>query len=112
MVRDGQGKPVHAYARERRVQLDYSEYPQLLVRSFLAAEDKTFFSHGGIDYPGIASAIVTNLTSSGRPIGASTIPPQDETHLLLTHDPHSHRQVPARPLPTPIDTEQTKKTNI
>src|SRR3546814_6587212 len=83
MVRDGQGKPVHAYARERRVQLDYSEYPQLLVRSFLAAEDKTFFSHGGIDYPGIASAIVTNLTSSGRPIGASTITQQVAKHLLL-----------------------------
>jgi penicillin-binding protein 1A len=64
MVRDGEGKPVHSYARERRVQLDYSEYPQLLVRSFLAAEDKTFFSHGGIDYPGIASAIVNNLTGA------------------------------------------------
>jgi penicillin-binding protein 1A len=33
MVRDGEGKPVHSYARERRVQLEYSEYPQLLVRS-------------------------------------------------------------------------------
>src|SRR3546814_10919582 len=32
MVRDGEGKPVHSYARERRVQLDYSEYPPLLVR--------------------------------------------------------------------------------
>ena len=74
MVRDGEGKPVHSYARERRVQLEYSEYPQLLVRSFLAAEDKTFFSHGGIDYPGIASAIITNLTNSGRPAGARSCP--------------------------------------
>src|SRR3546814_11138055 len=41
MVRDGEGKPVHSYARERRVQLDYSEYPPLLVRAFLAAEDST-----------------------------------------------------------------------
>src|SRR3546814_10205855 len=38
LVRDGEGKPVHSYARERRVQLDYSEYPPLLVRAFLAAE--------------------------------------------------------------------------
>ena len=43
IVRDAGGMPVHTYARERRVQLDYSEYPQLLIRSFLAAEDKTFF---------------------------------------------------------------------
>src|SRR3546814_13473067 len=98
MVRDGQGKPVHAYARERRVQLDYSEYPQLLVRSFLAAEDKTFFTHGGIGYPRIASAIVTNFTSSGRPIGASTITHHLANNLLLTNDLLYPRQLPA-PLP-------------
>ena len=93
MVRDGEGKPVHSYARERRVQLDYSEYPQLLVRSFLAAEDKTFFSHGGIDYPGIASAIITNLSSSGRPVGASTITQQVAKNLLLTNELSYRRKV-------------------
>src|SRR3546814_19807842 len=75
--------------------LDYSEYPQLLVRSFLAAEDKTFFSHGGIDYPGIASAIVTNLTSSGRPIGASPITQQVAKNLLLTNELSYRRKVRA-----------------
>src|SRR3546814_16433662 len=70
MVRAGQGKPVHAYHRERPVQLEYSEYPQLLARPFLPAEDQTFFSHGGINSPGIAQTIVPHLTSSGRPNGA------------------------------------------
>lgn len=93
MVRDGEGKPVHSYARERRVQLDYSEYPQLLVRAFLAAEDKTFFSHGGIDYPGIASAILNNLTSDGRPVGASTITQQVAKNLLLTNELSYRRKV-------------------
>ncbi|MDZ3830615.1 MAG: transglycosylase domain-containing protein [Sphingopyxis sp.] len=93
MVRDGEGVPVHTYARERRVQLDYSEYPQLLVRAFLSAEDKTFFDHGGIDYPGIATAVITNLTSSGRPVGASTITQQVAKNLLLTNELSYRRKI-------------------
>jgi penicillin-binding protein 1A len=93
MVRDAEGKPVHSYARERRVQLEYSEYPQLLVRAYLAAEDRTFFSHGGIDYPGIASAMITNLSNSGRPIGASTITQQVAKNLLLTNELSYRRKI-------------------
>ncbi|MET0373056.1 MAG: transglycosylase domain-containing protein, partial [Rhizorhabdus sp.] len=65
-VRSVQGTPIHSYARERRVQLSYAEYPKPLVNAFLAAEDRTFFQHHGVDYPGIASAIFRNLTSNGR----------------------------------------------
>jgi len=93
MVRDGEGKPVHSYARERRVQLDYSEYPPLLVRAFLAAEDRTFFQHGGIDYPGIVTAIITNLKNDGRPIGASTITQQVAKNLLLTNEVSYTRKI-------------------
>ena len=48
-IRSMEGAPVYSYARERRVQLSYEEFPPLLVRAYLAAEDKTFFSHGGVD---------------------------------------------------------------
>ena len=93
MVRDAEGKPVHTYARERRVQLEYSEYPQMLIRAYLAAEDRTFFSHGGIDYPGIVSAMITNISSSGRPIGASTITQQVAKNLLLTGEVSYRRKI-------------------
>ncbi len=92
-VRDINGAPIHSYARERRVQLKYAEFPKLLVRAFLAAEDKTFFEHGGIDYPGIISAMITNLTSSGRPIGASTITQQVAKNLLLTNEVSYTRKI-------------------
>ena len=85
-VRAGDGTPIHSYARERRVELSYEEYPPLLVRAFLAAEDRTFFEHGGVDYPGIVSALITNLRSDGRPIGASTITQQVAKNLLLTNE--------------------------
>jgi len=109
MVRDAEGKPVHSYARERRVQLEYSEYPQLLVRAYLAAEDRTFFSHGGIDYPGIVSAIITNLSNSGRPIGASTITQQVAKNLLLTNEVSYTRKIREAILAMRIEDALTKE---
>jgi penicillin-binding protein 1A len=86
IVRDAGGMPVHTYARERRVQLEYSEFPQLLVRSYLAAEDKTFFEHGGLDYPGLIRAAFQGLTSGETPRGTSTITQQVAKNLLLTNE--------------------------
>ena len=85
-VRDVNGQPVQSFARERRVQLAYEELPPHLINAFIAAEDRTFFSHSGVDIPGIISAIFTNMTSSGRPVGASTITQQVAKNLLLTNE--------------------------
>ena len=85
-VRGIDGEPIQTFARERRVQLDYEEYPKQLIQAFLAAEDRTFFTHGGIDYPGIFRAILTNIQNSGRPVGASTITQQVAKNLLLTNE--------------------------
>jgi penicillin-binding protein 1A len=85
-IRGSDGTPIGSYARERRVELSYSEYPPLLVRAFLAAEDKTFFEHHGVDYPGIASAVWDNLHSSGRARGASTITQQVAKNLLVGNE--------------------------
>src|SRR3546814_14987782 len=76
-VRAIDGTPIHEFARERRVYLTYDELPETLIEAFISAEDKTFFSHGGLDYPGIVSAVIDNLTSNKRPRGASTITQQE-----------------------------------
>ncbi|HEY5712406.1 MAG TPA: PBP1A family penicillin-binding protein [Allosphingosinicella sp.] len=78
-VRDINGEPVQAFARERRVQLSYDEFPPGLINSFLAAEDRTFFSHGGIDYPGLLGAVFDYISKAGsgeRAHGGSTITQQ------------------------------------
>src|SRR3546814_12190232 len=62
------------------------ELPETLIEAFISAEDKTFFSHGGLDYPGIVSAVIDNLTSNKRPRGASTITQQVAKNLLLTNE--------------------------
>ena len=84
-VRGYNGNPVQTFARERRVELAYDEYPPLVVHAFISAEDKTFFSHGGIDYPGLIGAVFDYTTKSitgGRAKGGSTITQQVAKYLL------------------------------
>ncbi|MGZ8998868.1 MAG: penicillin-binding protein 1A, partial [Allosphingosinicella sp.] len=85
-VRDIGGAPVQSFARERRVELKFEEYPPQLIEAFLAAEDRTFFSHGGIDYPGLIGAVgdyISKFGSGERARGGSTITQQVAKNLLL-----------------------------
>jgi penicillin-binding protein 1A len=108
VVRDINGEPFHSYARERRVQLEYADFPKMLRDAYLSAEDKTFFSHGGIDYPGIASAVFSNVFSSGRSRGASTITQQVAKNLLLTNEYSYTRKVKEAILAKRIESALTK----
>ena len=85
VVRGMDGEIVHSYARERRVQLQYADFPEQLVESYLSAEDKTFFSHGGIDFFGTANAVFDYLNPmrTRRAVGGSTITQQVAKNLLL-----------------------------
>ena len=85
VVRGYDGEIVHSYARERRVQLQYADFPQQLIEAYLSAEDKTFFSHGGIDFFGTAGAVIDylNPARTGRAVGGSTITQQVAKNLLL-----------------------------
>lgn len=85
-VRGYDGGIVHSYARERRVQLQYADFPQKLIEAYLAAEDKTFFSHGGVDFLGTANAVFDYARKAGtgeRAVGGSTITQQVAKNLLL-----------------------------
>ncbi|MEO5810238.1 MAG: transglycosylase domain-containing protein, partial [Sphingomicrobium sp.] len=84
-VRGYDGNPIGSYARERRVELAYDEYPPLVVNAFISAEDKTFFTHGGLDYTGLGGAVLDytkKSVSGGRARGGSTITQQVAKYLL------------------------------
>ncbi|MCB2089779.1 MAG: transglycosylase domain-containing protein, partial [Sphingomonadaceae bacterium] len=86
MVRGIDGEIVDSYARERRVQLQYADFPKVLIDSYLAAEDKTFFSHGGIDLGGFVGAVidyVSKIGSGERAVGGSTITQQVAKNILV-----------------------------
>src|SRR3954463_2724933 len=85
-IRGYDGTPVQTFARERRVELSYDEYPPLVVHAFISAEDKDFFHHHGIDFTGLAGAVVDfaakSVTGGGRAKGGSTITQQVAKYLL------------------------------
>jgi len=86
MVRGIDGEIVYSYARERRVQLNFDDFPEPLINAFLSAEDKTFWSHGGVDLTGLAGAVidyVSKLGSGERAKGGSTITQQVAKNILI-----------------------------
>lgn len=85
-VRAGDGAPIHSYARERRVQLSFDELPPTLVNAYLSAEDRTFFQHHGLNYPGLIRAAVEGAMSGSTPRGTSTITQQVAKNLLVGNE--------------------------
>ena len=85
-VRALDGTPIYSYARERRVELAYDEFPSLLIHAFTSAEDKDFFRHHGIDVLATLNGVFEYATKYGsgeRARGGSTITQQVAKNLLL-----------------------------
>jgi penicillin-binding protein 1A len=88
-VHAADGSLLAEYANERRLYLPIQAVPKLVINAFLAAEDKNFYEHGGLDFYGIARAAmlyVQNYGSSRRPQGASTITQQVAKNFLLSSE--------------------------
>jgi penicillin-binding protein 1A len=95
-VHAADGSLVAEYARERRLYIPIQAVPKLVINAFLAAEDKNFYEHGGLDFTGIARAAVVylqNYGSSRRPQGASTITQQVAKNFLLTNELSVSRKI-------------------
>jgi len=77
------------FALERRIYASLDEIPPMLVTSFLAAEDKNFYYHCGLDLQGIIRAIVSNSAQGSwfsRPLGGSTITQQVAKNFLVGNE--------------------------
>src|SRR5947207_12179958 len=88
-VHAADGSLLAEYARERRLYIPVQAVPKLVINAFIAAEDKNFYEHGGIDFSGIARALIAyaqNYGSGRRPQGASTITQQVAKNFLLTNE--------------------------
>src|SRR5690348_8961696 len=75
----GDGRLLAEYAVENRVFVPITAIPKRVINAFLSAEDKTFYTHPGIDVPSLLKAAWVNALNYGRdrrPIGASTITQQ------------------------------------
>ena len=95
-VHAADGSLVAEYARERRLYIPIQAVPKLVINAFLAAEDKNFYEHSGLDFGGIARAgllYVQNYGSGRRPQGASTITQQVAKNFLLTNEVSFQRKI-------------------
>ena len=75
-VYDRGGNLIQILALENGIRREFTAYeamPPDAIRVFLAAEDKDFFTHRGIDIAAIARAAYQNISSGKRVSGASTV---------------------------------------
>lgn len=78
------GRLLAEYAREKRVFVPVAAMPKRVLEAFVAAEDQRFFSHPGVDFLGVARAVIANVANPGkRPEGASGITQQVAKNFLL-----------------------------
>src|ERR1700694_3239511 len=95
-VHAADGALLGEYSKERRLYLPIQAVPKLVINAFLAAKDKNFYEHGGIDFTGMARAAVLlaqNFGSNRRPQGASTITQQVAKNFLLTNEVSFTRKI-------------------
>ena len=95
-VHASDGALLAEYSKERRLYLPIQAVPKIVINAFLAAEDKNFYEHGGIDFTGMARAAVLfaqNYGSNKRPQGASTITQQVAKNFLLTNEVSFTRKI-------------------
>ena len=92
----GTGDLVSDFSSEKRIFIPYNAIPEKVIHAFLSAEDKNFFTHPGVDAKGILRAIINNISNiltSKRLEGASTITQQVAKNFLLSNEVSIERKI-------------------
>ena len=95
-VYSGNGDLVADFSQEKRVFVPFNSIPKNVIDAFLSAEDKNFFKHPGVDAKGVIRAVINNISnilSSKRLEGASTITQQVAKNFLLTNEVSLNRKI-------------------
>jgi penicillin-binding protein 1A len=111
-VHAGDGALVAEYATQRRLYIPIQAVPKMVINAFLAAEDKNFYEHNGLDFGGIIRAgmlYVQTYGSGRRPQGASTITQQVAKNFLLTNEVSLQRKVKEALLSLKIERAYSKE---
>ncbi|MFN4226182.1 MAG: penicillin-binding protein 1A [Hyphomonas sp.] len=112
-VHAGDGKLIAEFAEQNRVFVPYESIPEHVIQAFVAAEDKNFFTHDGLDYAGIARGGINTaknkLSGSGGMEGGSTITQQVAKNMLLTKDQNLERKAKEAIVAQRMEKEFTKE---
>lgn len=82
---DTRGALIAPLAPVKRVNVPLARIPKHVQASFIAVEDRRFYSHHGIDWRGFARALVENVKALGVREGGSTITMQLARNVFLSH---------------------------
>ncbi len=91
-VYSSDGELIGRFYKEKRIVIPLEDMPDHLIKAFIAAEDARFYEHSGLDFVGIARAMIKNLTAGKIEQGASTITQQVARSLLLKNMERTYRR--------------------
>lgn len=106
---DAAGNMIDEFYVERRIWAPIKDLPEHVWQAFVAAEDRRFFAHGGVDPAGIVRALISNLRSGAVSQGGSTITQQIVKNLLVGHERSYTRKLREAVLAIRLERELTKK---
>ena len=81
---DKDGRIIASYGDVYGQSIQFSDLPENLINAVIVTEDRSFFSHPGIDFKGVMRAAYTNIKQRRIVQGGSTITQQLAKNLFLT----------------------------
>src|SRR3954471_22001689 len=97
------------HGEQDRVNVKLDQVPQVMIDAVLAAEDRTFFDHGGVDPWGTARALWADLRNKGSTQGGSTITQQYVKNVYLSSERTFSRKIKEAVLSIKLEQEFTKQ---
>lgn len=85
-VYSADGQIIGVYGEQRREFTKIGDFPKVLKDAVIAAEDKRFYDHWGVDVVGVARAAIGNVVAGGLQSGASTITQQVAKNFYLSNE--------------------------
>ncbi|WP_413403695.1 MULTISPECIES: transglycosylase domain-containing protein [unclassified Synechococcus] len=80
------GEVIQKLGPATREKIQPGQMPLLVKQAFIAAEDRRFYDHNGVDFWGIGRAVVRNVRQGAVREGASTITQQLARTVFLSQD--------------------------
>jgi penicillin-binding protein 1A len=107
----GDGSFMVEFENEHRIPVALNKVPPVVIHAFLAAEDRDFYTHKGVNPIAIFRAAVADIgryQKGQRPMGASTITQQVVRHFLLSNEVSFVRKIKEVLLAYRIEKELSK----
>ena len=109
-VYTAEGELIDEFGEMRRTPIRLSDVPQSMQQAFIAAEDRRFYQHPGVDYQGITRAVWYLVRTGEKGPGGSTITMQLARNLFLTSERTYLRKLREILLALRIERELDKQT--